>query len=290
MSKASVLIAGCGDVGCALARELRAAGFDVAGLRRRVDALPPGITPVAADLCDAAALSRALVRSWDFVVFAGAPDRFDLQAYRRVYLDGLGNLLGALRGEPRVLLVSSTGVYDQHDGEWVNEDSRADAAGFSGRTLLAAEDLLRIRVGRLGTIVRFGGIYGPGRERLLREVAAGIGCPREPVRYTNRIHRDDCAGALHFLIEALHDGKALAPLYLGVDNEPAPMWEVRQWIASRLGVSLRVDAPASADDRAPGSKRCDNRRLRAAGYVLRYPDFRTGYAPLIAAFRAAGPS
>lgn len=290
MDGARVLIAGCGDVGCALALRLCAAGHAVTGLRRRAGVLPPGVEALAADLADGPALARALQCDYDVVVYAAAPDRFAADAYRSVYLDGLGNLLAALHGAPHIVLVSSTGVYHQHDGEWVDEESPAEPTGFSGRTLLAAEELLRAHAGERGTIVRFGGIYGPGRERLLREVAAGIGCPREPVRYTNRIHRDDCAGMLLFLIERMRAGAALAPLYLGVDSAPAPMWEVRTWIAAQLGVTLREDAAGAGDGRSPGSKRVSNRRLLAAGYALRYPDYRAGYAPLIAAFRSARPS
>lgn len=291
MNGARILIAGCGDVGGVLAEALRVEGHRVTGLRRRAELLPAGIEPIAADLGDAAALSRALgERRFDIVVVTSAAQRFDESHYRRVYVEGLGNLLGVLRGAPGVLLASSTGVYHQQDGEWVDEDSPAEPRGFSGRVLLEAEKLLHARCAERGTVVRFGGIYGPGRERLLREVAAGIGCPREPERYTNRIHRDDCAGMLHFLVARLLRREALAPVYLGVDSEPAPMWEVRHWLADELGVVLDDRAAGSASERAPGSKRCSNRRLLAAGYAMRYPDFRSGYAPLLAAFRTSPPS
>ena len=282
---ADIVIAGCGDVGGALAERLRDAGHRVAGLRRRAGLLPAGIEPLAADLADSATLAPLGARHVDLVVVTSAAGRFEEAHYRRVYVEGLANLLAALRGTPRVLLASSTGVYHQHRGEWVDEDSPAEPRVFSGRVLLEAEALLRQRVGAHGTVVRFGGIYGPGRERLLREVAAGIGCPREPVRYTNRIHRDDCAGILQFLAERALGGETLAPLYLGVDSEPAPMWEVRHWIAAELGVALDDAAGGAQGGRAPGSKRCSNRRLLEAGYALRYPDFRAGYAPLIAPLR-----
>jgi nucleoside-diphosphate-sugar epimerase len=285
VSGADILIAGCGDVGGLLAGHLRDAGHRVAGLRRRAALLPPGIEPLAADLGEPATLAAIRDRHFDLVVVTSAAGRFDEDHYRRVYVEGLANLLGAVRGTPRVLLASSTGVYHQHHGEWVDEDSPAAPRAFSGRILLQAEALLRERLAQRATVIRFGGIYGPGRERLLREVAAGIGCAREPVRYTNRVHRDDCAGILQFLAARVLRGEALAPLYLGVDSEPAPMWEVRHWMAAGLGVTLDDAAGGADGGRAPGSKRCSNRRLLEAGYVFRYPDFRAGYAPLIAALR-----
>lgn len=285
MNGADILVAGCGDVGGALAQRLRDAGHRVAGLRRRAGLLPAGIEPLAADLGEPATLAPLAERRFDIVVVTSAAGRFDEDHYRRVYVEGLANLLDVLCGTPQVLLASSTGVYHQSHGEWVDEDSPTEPRGFSGRILLEAEALLHERVAHRATVLRFGGIYGPGRERLLREVAAGIGCAREPVRYTNRIHREDCAGILQFLIGRLLRGEALSPLYLGVDSEPAPMWEVRHWIAAELGVALDDAAGDAQGGRAPGSKRCSNRRLREAGYTFGYPDFRAGYAPLIAALR-----
>ena len=285
MNGADILIAGCGDVGGALAERLRDAGHRVAGLRRRAGLLPAGIEPLAADLGEPATLALLGERRFDIVVVSSAAGRFDEDHYRRVYVEGLANLLDVLRGTPHVLLASSTAVYHQCDGEWVDEDSPTEPHGFSGRILLQAEALLRECAAHRATVLRFGGIYGPGRERLLREVAAGIGCAREPVRYTNRIHREDCAGILQFLVGLLLRGEPLAPLYLGVDSEPAPMWEVRHWIAAELGVALDDAAGGAQGGRAPGSKRCSNRRLLEAGYALRYPDFRAGYAPLIEPLR-----
>lgn len=290
MNPANILIVGCGDVGGLLATRLLAAGHRVTGLRRRVAALPAGVDALAADLTQPASLGAVADRRFDVVVVTSAAGRFDESCYRAIYVDGLRHLLGVLCGAPRVLLASSTGVYHQHDGEWIDEDSAADPQGFSGRLLLEGERLLARHTGERATVVRFGGIYGPGRERLLQEVMAGIGCPREPVRYTNRIHRDDCAGMLGFLVERLLAGEPCAGLYLGVDSLPAPIWEVRHWIAAQLGVALDDARAAVSAQRAPGSKRVSNRRLLAAGYALRYPDYRAGYAPLIAALRTSAPS
>jgi hypothetical protein len=112
-------------------------------------------------------------------------------------------------------------------------------------------------------------------------VRAGIGCAREPIRYTNRIHREDAIGMLEFLGDRLSAGEPTDRLYLGVDDEPAPMWEVRHWLAERLGVTLDDTAATSPMLRAASNKRCSNARIRAAGYRCRYPDFRSGYGELI---------
>lgn len=281
MTQRRVLIAGCGDLGTALGLRLHAAGWAVSGLRRHADALPAGITPIPADLGNPASLAGLRGQQFDHVVLAGAPGGFEEAAYRRVYVDGVRNLLAALDGEPGVLMVGSTGVYHQEDGSWVDEDSPTEPRGFSGRALLEGEAVLQGQAPGRASVLRLGGIYGPGRLRLISEVRAGVGCPREPVRYTNRIHRDDAAGILEFLLRRQARSEPLAHCYLGVDCEPAPMWEVRHWLAERLGVSLDDSRPLG--DARGGNKRCSNQRLLAAGYRFMYPDYRAGYSALLAA-------
>ena len=99
----------------------------------------------------------------------------------------------------------------------------------------------------------------------------------EPPLWTNRIHRDDCAGVLRHLLAL----PAPAPVYVGVDCEPAPQCEVMDWLAERLGVA-RPPRAAVGDGPARGSKRCSNARLLASGYRFLYPSFREGYAAVLA--------
>ena len=104
--------------------------------------------------------------------------------------------------------------------------------------------------------------------------------PAEPPQYTNRIHRDDAAGLLAHLL-GLADRKALlAPCYLGVDDDPASLFEVTSWLAEQLGTSLQADAPGSTRS---GSKRCSNELARETGWQPEYPSFREGYAELLKA-------
>ena len=192
------LIAGCGDVGGALGRELAADGHQVFGLRRRVAALPEEITPYEADLGRPETL-RDLPPALDYVVYAAAADETSEPAYRRAYVEGVDHLLAALgqqhQAPRRLLFTSSTGVYGQSDGSWVDEDSPTEPTRFTGELVLAGER--RIAAGPWpATAVRFGGIYGPGRTRLIRRVqAGGLEVDRSRPLYTNRIHRDDCAGS-----------------------------------------------------------------------------------------------
>src|SRR5262245_15176695 len=194
MSK--VLIAGCGYVGSALGAALVADGDVVYGLRRRVVSLPAGIQPIEADLAVPKTL-RDLPDGLDFVVYAASPGGPDDALYRTAYVEGLSRLLEALKNKRqnlrRVFLLSSTSVYGQSKGEWVDESTACAPLDFRGRRILEAEALLTAS-DQGYTIVRLGGIYGPQRDRMIERVRSGRATyPKGNPRFHNRIHRDDCA-------------------------------------------------------------------------------------------------
>lgn len=277
----NVLIAGCGYVGSALAELLVRGGHRVWGLRRDPRELPDGVIPVAADLGSPASLDRAIGSAIDHLVYAASPGERTPAAYERAYVRGLENVLAVLErrgGLERAVLTSSTAVYAQDDGGWIDEGSPTEPASFSGRTLLEAESLLRGRSFD-GVALRLAGIYGPGRTWLVRRVDRGEARvdPRV-VRYGNRIHRDDCAGALAHLLAI---GEP-APVYIGADDAPAPLAEVYAYVAELLGVAPPPEGPS--DEGRGGNKRCKNARLRASGYALRVPSYREGYPPIVRAY------
>lgn len=295
-----VLVAGCGYVGGALARRLADRGDRVTGLKRNPDDLPQGVEPLAADVLAPASL-KGLPKHPEAVVYAVSPAERSGTAYRNAYVEGLQNTLHGC-GTPdtpfrgRLVLVSSTGVYGEMDGAWVDEDTPPDPDDETGAALLEGETLART-FGGTGIVLRLGGIYGPGRDRTVRRVASGdVTCP-EPDRFGNRIHRDDAAAAaLHLL--SLDDPDEV---YLGVDRDPAPLRDVYRWIAGRLQVpdpcgpshaaaSARGDGSSGDGDpggsettRRRANKRCSSDRLVASGFAFRYPTFREGYTPFIEA-------
>jgi nucleoside-diphosphate-sugar epimerase len=274
------LVVGCGDLGGAVAQHCAAAGWRVWGLRRQPFELA-GVAPIAADVTDPATLRPLAGLRPDFVLLALTPGGYTDQRYAAVYVEGLRHCLAALdRDRPRRLVwVSSTSVYHQDDGGWLDETSPALPAGFAGRRLLEAEALLA-DAGIAHTVLRLGGIYGPGRDRLLRQLRSGVRSPRQPVRYSNRIHRDDAVGALAWLLQRAAAGAALAPLYLGVDAEPAPIAVVERWFAAELGLDYETLRVGEGELRG-GNRRCSSALLQATGYRLRYPSYREGLPTLL---------
>ena len=278
----SLLIAGCGDVGGRLASRLISQGWQVHGLRRSISALPQGVLPVAGDLAQSQCPADWPEGPLDYLVYCAAANESSAAGYRAAYVEGLRHVLGWLREHGqmprRVLFVSSTSVYGQQGGEWVDESSPVEPEGYSGRILLEAEQLL-LTSEWPASVVRLSGIYGPGRAWLLNQVRQGCRVATEPPLYGNRIHADDAAGLLAFVLQADQRGQALEPLYIGVDDCPAPLHEVVAWLRDYLGVT---DWSAETSIRRAGSKRCRNSRARALGWVPRYADYRQGYAAILA--------
>jgi nucleoside-diphosphate-sugar epimerase len=276
-----ILIAGCGYVGTELARRLAGDGHDVFALRRSEAAPIPGVSWIRADLTDVDAL-RGLPPRIELVCYSASAGGADDRAYRSAYVDGLRYLLAVLDAHPvrRLVYASSTGVYAQTDGEWVDEDSPAEPTHFSGKRLLEGEHLASH--GRFSsTVVRFAGIYGPGRTRLVDSVRRGEAViPAGPPVYSNRIHRDDCAGVIRHLAFR----ESVAPLYVAADEEPTDAATLLRWLAGELGVEPpRVEPFAKPGHRygRASNKRVANARLLASGYGFRYPTFRDGYRDLV---------
>ncbi len=275
-----IMVAGCGDIGSRMGLRLSHLGWAVYGLRRYVANLIPEILPVPADLNQPGCPPGWPRGTLDYLVYCAAPGDRSAMAYQQAYVDGPRRVLDWLatcHQQPRrILLVSSTGVYGQQAGEWVTEESPAQPGGFSGQCLLEAEQQV-LACAHPATVVRLAGIYGPGRHHLLAQARQGCRVEHLPVQYSNRIHADDAAGLLAFLLQADMQGQPLADCYLGVDDEPAPLHEVVSWLQQQMGVSATGHGPG----RRAGNRRCSNARARALGWVPQYPGYRQGYATLL---------
>lgn len=279
-ARGACLIAGCGDVGSRLGALLVARGETVYGLRRTAAQLPAGVTAVRADLTDPSTL-RDLPAGITRLVYLPTPGAREENVYRDVYLHGLHNLLGALRDRcslQRVLFASSSAVYGEHGGDWVDEDTPSVPLAFNGAVLLEAERWLADQPENT-VALRLSGLYGPGRTRLIELVASGVArTPPGARQWTHRVHVEDAAAACAHVLDLPHP----AGCYIVSDDAPAGMDEVYAFLAQRLGVPLPPVGEA-AQERAVGNKRLSNARLKGSGFVFRYPDFRAGYAELVLA-------
>jgi nucleoside-diphosphate-sugar epimerase len=288
MKSNSILFVGCGDLGCRAGTQLLAAGWQVTGQRRNPSSLPAGFDSVAADYTKSAGLDFIAALAPDYIVATFNPSERSEEGYRRGFTGGAHNLLAGLGAhKPKAILtVSSTRVYAERDGGWVDESSELAQDDPRAVAMIAAEQAL-LASPHVASAIRFAGIYGAPTGRLLQRIQRGELSPEQPARYSNRIHRDDCAGFLCHLLERAVNGVEPAPVYNGVDDFPVTQFEVERWLAAQMGVRVAASSDLSSSTQntpksnSPGHKRCSNRLLHASGYQLRYPDYRSGYGAVL---------
>ncbi len=271
---AHILVAGLGDLGRSLAQGWLAGGHRVSGIRRGQEG-PAGVDLYSQDL-----LSGPLLLppdQIDLLYIILTPVRRDETGYRDAYLRAPARLLDALAQKqplPPVIFVSSTAVYGDHGGD-PDEHTEPKPDAFNGRILLAAEQEISLRT--LATAVRFSGIYGPGRGRLLKQVERIRAGAQPPTpQWSNRIHSRDCVGILQRVGEGWLSGDMQSPVVVGTDAEPALNVRVLNWISGQTGEPLGLFEP----DIAPG-RRIQSRYIAEGQYRLVYPDYRKGYVTML---------
>ncbi len=291
-----VAILGCGYVGLELARQLTA-DHEVVGVRRSTDGLAAveatGAEPIRADVTERSDLEA--VPTADAVVFATSSGGRGAEAAEAIYVDGLTTAIEAFgtrdRPPERFVYTSSTGVYGDHDGGWVDETTAIEPTTEKTRVLAEAERVARERTadfGIDGTVIRFAGLYGPDRYRLERYLDGPV-----TEGYLNMIHRDDAAGVVRFALEGIDE-----EILLAVDDEPVEKWSFADWLADECGVEsppkrtkadrlAEGDLSEAAERRILTSKRCSNELLHELGYEFHYPTYREGYRAAIEAYRDA---
>lgn len=269
-----VLIAGCGYLGRAVADLFVEKGWEVEGWTKSAESAQQLSTKPYPVLAVDLALEhrvRAQAENFDAVIHCASTRGGDVGLYRHVYLDGARRLLERFTGS-RILFTSSTSVYAQTNGEWITEESDAEPKHERGKILRKAEDLV---LANLGIVIRLGGIYGPGRSALLKKFLTGdavldLGSDR----FANQIHRDDATAAIQLLLQR---GESARGVYNVVDDEPILRSECYRWLATKLSRPLPpTGRSTSKQKRGESNKRVSNAKLRAIGWVPRYPSFADG--------------
>ena len=186
--------------------------------------------------------------------------------------------------------LSTTGVYGDHAGGWVDEATPPAPGTERGRARTAAEAAWQALAAEAGwplRIFRLAGIYGPGRGPFAKVRAGTARRIVKPGQVFSRIHVEDIAGVLAASIARPEVGG----IFNVCDDDPAPPQDVIAHAAHLLGLPPPPEVSIDAADMSPmgrsfyaESKRVSNRRLRdELGYALRYPDYRTGLAAVLAA-------
>lgn len=296
MTAEHVVILGCGYIGIELGRQLTAAGHEVVGVRRSEEGCAAiedaGFAAHQADLTEPD--DRAGLPDADWLVFAASSGGRNAEAAREIYVDALDGIIeeyGERASTPdRLVYTSSTGVYGDHDGEWVDESTPLEPTTDKTEVLVEAERVTLDEsqsYGIDGTVARFSGLYGPDRYRLHRYIEGPV-----TEGYLNMVHRADAAGAVAYLLTA---DRARDEAVVVTDDEPVDKWTFADWLAAECGLDSppkRTKKERLTDEslseagrrRILTSKRCSNDYLRELGYELEYPTFREGYRAVIDAY------
>lgn len=263
------LIVGMGALGQQLAAELIQNGHHVTGLRRT--ALQVMGVRMLAQSVQQANLTTGEPIEQVYVILT--PDRHDHASYQQTFIDSIAPLRHALSGHPvqRVYFISSTSVYGQNQGEWVDEQSFVQPRQYNGQILQAAEQQWRQAYPEQLVVIRPSGIYGTDRLRLIQWLQ--VGRPVATQAWSNRIHSTDLAGFLAYLA----DQPQVQPCYLATDSAPVMQDEVLAGLAAMLDIPMVSREPCEMS-----GKRLRNQRLLDSGYQLRYPDWQSGYRAVLA--------
>ena len=246
---------------------------DVIGVSRHPERLPDVLSHrVYGDYGSLEGLAQAAEIEPDYLIFTPVPAGRDVVGYQQGYAKAAKHIAGAglLNKVRRAIYVSSTRVYAERSGGWVDEGSPLAAGDPFVDALLAGEACFRRNA--TSTIVRPSGLYDGANPVMLRPILEGMSS-RVGSGFTNRIHRTDAARAIVELIRRdLNDDHVPATLNLN-DNAPVTTEELEAWCFQKLG----REPLGQRDNQPRANRRVSNLKLRAMGFSLQYPSFREGY-------------
>ncbi|WP_394180725.1 NAD-dependent epimerase/dehydratase family protein [Marinomonas posidonica] len=276
---ANILIAGCGDLGSSLAKDLVAKGHQVTGIRRSGILFPEGVEGITGDLRE---LPNELLPDVSLIFLIMTPNERSEAGYKQAYYDTAQVLVRRYQhsiNPVKMVFVSSTSVYGQNQGEWVDEQSPAQPNSVTAKVLIETEALLQQAFTCVSA--RCSGIYGPGRFALMKKVVAEQAWGANS--WTNRVHRDDVVAALLLLAELMLKDQEVPAHVIVTDQTPVSMWEVKLWLATSLKAAIKANLEEGL---APQSgKRILADYLRQRGWQLRYPSYVAGYRNLLVDYK-----
>lgn len=285
MNAPRLLVFGWGGVGQALGRRLMAQGWSVAATVRSRDAALSlaGKDVTSVEIGDPRAIAEAVAAA-DAVLVTAPPDETGCP--------GLIALAPALRtraGRPWIGYLSTTGVYGDHGGRWVFEETPLAPLSAEARRRVAAEAAWRSLADDTGaplTIFRLPGLYGPGRSALDRVRAGDARRLVSPGQVFSRLHLDDAASAIAAAVARPRAGA----IFNLCDDLPAPNADVTAFAAHLLGLPIPAEEALDLAALSPAARRfwSENKRVSNAlakaelGWRPAYPTYRDGLAAILA--------
>jgi nucleoside-diphosphate-sugar epimerase len=290
----SIMIFGCGYLGTAVARYFLGAGARVGALTRNAQIADKlgalGVSEVIKAELDAPGWIDDIKGEYQVVLNCVSSAGGGVAGYRKSYVEGMRQILNWVREVPveRFLYTSSTSVYPQDGGVWVDESADLAGASQTGSLLAESERLIEADAALFDAwyVFRLSGIYGPGRHYLLKQLREGDGViPGRGDYFMNMIHLDDIVQA----IVCAAAGTAASGIYNLSDGAPEKKEIVLAYLAKQLDFPVPRFAPDQISPRLKRrggrmpDRRIANRKAREVlGWSPSYPSFKEGYASILA--------
>ncbi|MDA9832430.1 NAD-dependent epimerase/dehydratase family protein [Gammaproteobacteria bacterium] len=270
-----ILIAGSGYVGTKLAKLLQENGHTVYHLSR-TEKHVPGCHHISADLLH---LNPEILPDVQYIFYMASPDHRSETAYEHAYIHGLQNLLQAYDHRPiaRLIFASSSVVYAENSGQWINETAPTTQEGFRSNILSQAEGIA-LAHSQSPIVARISGIYGPGRHRLLHQVLNQERFPENHTVYSNRIHVMDLCRALEHLMRIKHNES----IYNVTDPTPTSINAILSWLAAKTGTPFpEASLSQLSDSHHLKNRRISSERIIRTGFTHHYPSFQEGFNAIL---------
>lgn len=281
---AQILVIGQGDIGLPVTNTLAKQGYSVTGLARSARSHYQLVAAAKFIADDALTLTSEQLLEFTSIAIIVTPDDYSTSGYNASYLaicEHLAKFASELPKLERIVFISSTGVYGQDNGEWIDEyTAPIEPEREASKVILQAEQALQQGFNDKAIIIRPSGIYGRERLMRLRKARESNKEAIAPQHWSNRIMDRDLVTIIAKvltlnLIEGFDSIDTIKPLYIASDYLPVTTLEVDRWLSEQLGTT-----PAEIDNQkssATGKRLHSNIPLT----WLDYPDWQTGYADIL---------
>jgi nucleoside-diphosphate-sugar epimerase len=274
-----VLIVGCGQLGFSIVKNADSDVFKLYGFSRSLRKSPASIEMHQVDILKTEAIDVIKLINPEIIIYAVSADTQSIESYQDHYVVGLKKTYEAilkLDHFKHLFFVSSTRVYGQKTTKILSELDIAEPSDYGGEALMEAETVAR-QLKDKATILRLSGIYGPNRKRMIQLAQSNPGNWPATNNWSNRIHEEDAARFIVFLMKRIMMNESIEPLYLVTDGVPTKQYDVLTWIRNRLQLTTdTIELPI-----LESGKQLQSVLLNQTGFVLKYPDFMYGYEAMI---------
>ena len=274
-----VLIIGCGQLGFSIVNNADSDVFKLYGFSRSLRKSPASIEMHQVDILKTEAIDVIKLINPEIIIYAVSADTQSIESYQDHYVVGLKKTYEAileLNHFKHLFFVSSTRVYGQKTTKILSELDIAEPSDYGGEALMEAETVAR-QLKDKATILRLSGIYGPNRKRMIQLAQSNPGNWPATNNWSNRIHEEDAARFIVFLMKRIMMNESIEPLYLVTDGVPTKQYDVLTWIRNRLQLTTdTIELPI-----LESGKQLQSVLLNQTGFVLKYPDFTYGYEAII---------